>query len=378
MVSNMFGAGLLAVTLLAGCATDTTPSGKAKNGAAAGSGTVLLVTNSAVVPGSGALPNAAESCAAISQQAENQRTPADIIFAVDNSGSMIEEIGFVRDRLNAFTQSIVSQGVDARIILISAGYNPAKRGSGDDDDWEQPNNGVCVAAPLGSGRCPDDSNPPRYFHVPQYVDSNNALNLIISTFPRWSAQLRPEATKFFVVVSDDNALDGPNNSSTTFRQSVASLPGGLFTHWGFSGIYCFTRCKAAAAIGGVYNQLVSETHGIAGDLCLQNFAPVFDALASAVVEASALACAWNIPPAPTGEAFDRNRVNVQYSSQGQAAALLQVKTAAACGSNNGWHYDDPVNPAQIMVCPGTCSTLQSDPHAEIDVLFGCDTQILPQ
>jgi hypothetical protein len=329
-------------------------------------------------PGAGAGPGSNESCAAISRQAENKRKPADIIIAVDNSGSMDEEIVFVREQLNAFSQQIVQSGVDVRIILISAPFGgPQQPPDGGRDDNQD--NGICIAAPLGSGMCPEDSKAPRYFHVPQEVGSNDALNLFISEFPRYQTQLRPNATKTFVVVTDDDADDGPNDSAAAFTQSVKSLPGGLFPSWTLSGIYCFTECPDAAAIGTVYNELVQQTKGVKGDLCLQDFAPVFDELARAVISASGLECAWDIPAPPIGQTFNRQQVNVNYATQGAPArGLLQVSSEAACGTRSGWYYDNANDPKRILACPTTCGELQNDLQAKIEVAFGCDTELAPQ
>jgi hypothetical protein len=330
-----------------------------------------------------------DSCAALSERAENERRPADIIFAVDNSGSMDEEVGFVREQLNAFSQHIIHAGVDARVILISAALAPgmAMPSIWDDDDQD---NGICIAAPLGSGTCPDDSNLPGYLHVPEEVGSHDALAMFIETYPRWQAQLRPNASKTFVVVTDDDAEDrdddndeggsaaAPGDMAAWFREQVAALPGGQFPSFAFSGIYCFSECPDAAAVGTVYEELVALTSGVKGDLCEQNFAPVFDALAKAVISTSGLECSWSIPAAPSGETFDRDRVNVQYSVAGAAAQpLLQVADAAACGTRSGWHYDDASNPQRIVACSNTCADLQQDPAAQVDVLFGCSTQLAP-
>jgi hypothetical protein len=328
-------------------------------------------------------PDEDRSCAAISQQAENQRTPADIIFAVDNSGSMDEEIAFVRERLNAFSQQIVASGIDVRIILISQPFSGQAPDAGpfgsifDDDDDDE--NGICIAPPLGSGMCPADSKAPGYHHVPQEVGSTDALNLFIETFPQYQSQLRPNANKTFVVVTDDDAEDGPNNSAAAFMQNVAALPGGQFTNWTFSGIYCFSECPDAAEIGTVYNDLVMQKKGVAGDLCLQDFAPVFDELAKAVITASGLDCAWDIPAPPTGQTFNRDRVNIQYATQGAAPrALGRVMNEGACGMRSGWYYDNPSNPTRIHACPTTCGELQNELQAKIDVLFGCDTMLAPE
>lgn len=335
-----------------------------------------------------------DSCAAISERAQNERKPADIIIAVDNSGSMDEEIVFVREQLNAFSQQIIAAGVDARIILISApiqapGATMPANWFDDDDDQD---NGICIAAPLGSGSCPDDTNLPRYFHVPEEVGSHDALDMFISTYPRWQAHLRPNASKTFLVVTDDDAEDrdddndegagntaAPRDMAAWFTEQVGALPGGQFPSFTFSGIYCFSECPEAAAVGTVYEQLVQRTMGIKGDLCEQNFAPVFDALAEAVVSTSGLECSWAIPAAPSGETFDRDRVNVQYSlSRGAAQSLLQVANAAACAGRSGWHYDDAGKPTRIVACANTCAELQQDPAAQVDVLFGCSTQQAPE
>lgn len=342
----------------------------------------------AAAPGpAGSVPGAGvgSECAAISQRAENQRQPADIIFAVDNSGSMGEEIAFVRDQLNAFSQQIIASGVDVRIILISASFADGQDTDDDDDEDDDDDqsedvqireNGICVAAPLGSGQCPQDGPTPHYFHVSEKVESHDALALFTETFPRWQSQLRAGASKTFVVVTDDNAEE---ITAAQFQANVAALPGGLFDDFRFSGIYCFSECADSDGIGTVYEELVQATGGVKGDLCEQNFAPVFDALANAVVSASGLQCGWDIPAPPAGQSFDLQQVNVRVSTQGAAARdLFRVADESACTTNGGWYYDVATSPQQILVCPSTCTTLQNDLDASVSVLFGCETLYSPE
>jgi len=383
---------LLACT---GCGADTTPQrsgrgpanpdfGNAAAGGAAGtSGQAGIGADNPSGPprdpGATNRPPADNTCAEISQTAENRLRPADIIFAVDNSGSMDEEIVFVREQLNAFSQQIVASGVDVRIILISApvASTPPPPPSLFDDDDDQ-DNGICIAAPLGSGNCPDDSNLPRYLHVPTEVKSHDALNLFIETFPQWRAQLRPNASKTFVVVTDDNAEDEPNDSAAAFSASVGTLDAALFAEWGFSGIYCFSECPEAAEIGTVYQELVAQKKGVGGDLCLQNFAPVFDALAQAVIGASGIDCEWAIPPPPQGQTFDTARVNVRYTGAGAAPqTIFHVDGADRCAADGGWFYDQNAAPTKVLACPATCDLLRSQTDAKVDVLFGCETKNRP-
>lgn len=393
-LSSALGSLLLLLAGLA-CSADTTPqrSGRAPadpdfgNAAAGGSsgGNGLAgigadnPSGAGRDPGATNRPPADDTCAEISQTAENRLRPADIVLAVDNSGSMDEEIVFVREQLNRFSQQIVDSGVDVRIILISSPVlaTPPPPPSLFDDDDDQ-DNGICIAAPLGSGNCPDDSNLPRYMHVATEVKSHDALNLFITTFPQWRAQLRPNASKTFVVVTDDNAEDEPNDSAAGFTTSVAGLDPALFAEWGFSGIYCFSECPEAAEIGTVYQELVAQTQGVGGDLCLQDFAPVFDRLAQAVIGASGIDCAWDIPPPPQGQTFDTGQVNVRYT--GSAAApqdIFHVDGSAQCGADGGWFYDRNDAPAKLLVCPQTCELLRSQPDAKVDVLFGCETKNRP-
>jgi hypothetical protein len=320
-----------------------------------------------------------DGCAAISQTADNQLQPADIIIAVDNSGSMDEEIVFVREQLNAFSQQIVDSGIDVRIILISAPIDPTMRDVMSIFDEDDQDNGICIDAPLGSGACPADGNAPGYLHVPTEVASHDALNLFISTYPQWQSQLRPSATKTFVVVTDDNAEDAPNNSAAAFTAAVGGLDAMLFAEWSFSGIYCFSDCPEAAEIGAVYAELVAQTQGVGGDLCLQDFAPVFDELAKSVIGASSIDCEWAIPEAPQGQTFEIGRVNVQYTASGAGApqTIFHVPSLNECAAQGGWFYNDNANPTRLIVCPSTCNLFKDDANAKLDVLFGCETQSGP-
>src|SRR6185312_769788 len=98
----------------------------------------------------------------------------------------------------------------------------------------------------------------------------------------------------------------------------------------------------------------------------------------AVIEASGLACAWDIPAAAAGRSFDRTKVNVQYTVGGAAASLLQVPTQASCADRAAWYYDDTFEPKQILACPAACAVLQTDASARVDVIFGCESQLAPE
>src|SRR5262245_52109748 len=52
------------------------------------------------------------ACEAIAQEAKPELQPADIIWAIDTSGSMTEETNFVIQQMNNFSQQIVASGID--------------------------------------------------------------------------------------------------------------------------------------------------------------------------------------------------------------------------------------------------------------------------
>lgn len=326
------------------------------------------------------------SCAAVSATAEAQLQPADIVIAVDTSGSMDEEAAQVQKNLNDFASIITASGVDAHVILIA-------------------DTSVCIPAPLGTGNCGGgDEKLPNFRHVLQGVASTDALSLIVSTYPQWKSSLRPNASKTLAVVSDDNsaisaadftnqllALDPPTFQGFKFDAIVAfempgplecigfgSCPQGVSQCCGLlDGIACGPY---TAEEGTIYKALVQQTGGVLGDLCIQDFGPVFKDMATGVIKDSKLGCDYLIPPVPEGQMFDPSKVNVVYTpgSGGMAEPILNVPGGAPdCTNKGGWYYDDPANPKHILMCPDTCNVLQSDAMGKVDLQFGCATQTVP-
>jgi hypothetical protein len=86
-----------------------------------------------------------------------------------------------------------------------------------------------------------------------------------------------------------------------------------------------------------------------------------------------LACEWEVPAPAPGTRFDPLRVNVAVSSGAGSQTLGNVSSAANCGAEGGWFYDDASAPTRIQACPSTCAELRAQPEAEVDLLFGCET-----
>jgi hypothetical protein len=316
-------------------------------------------------------------CGVVTQMAQNMLQPVDVILGVDTTGSMGEEIGFTEQNMNAFSEQITSAGIDVRVVLVSSPKDGMPLIPVHLD-------GVCIAAPLGSGNCPADSNPPRYVHIPQPHTDGDMLQNYIDTYPMYKEYLREDSFKTFVSISDGDIASNPVfaqpiGSAETFIAAVDALEPNspMWRNWRYSAIYSFSLCGIGNDIGATHAELVSRTQGVGGDLCLQDFRPVFDDLARQVMEVVNLACEWDIPPPPRGETFDPGKTNVQLTLEGTAEPLGNAATAADCGTRDGWHYDDDAAPRRVVACPFTCTRIQAALDARVDLLFGCETVVLP-
>jgi streptogramin lyase len=196
---------------------------------------------------------------------------ADVVIALDTSGSMQVEAGFVQAQLNSFASSIKAAGIDLNVVLIA---DPAA---------------ICIPAPLGSGACPTDENLPGYRHVAQTVQSTDALQRILDTHGAWSGSLRPGSRKVFLVVSDDDS----SISANTFHAQLLALDPSLAGYRFDSIVATVTPgipiispniCTGLADSRGTeYINLSTQTGGIVANLCEQNFAPAFANMAAALI-----------------------------------------------------------------------------------------------
>lgn len=305
-----------------------------------------------------------ETCEVLQIEGESVLRPVDILFAIDTSGSMAAETQSVVANMNAFSQLIADSGADARVVLIAA---PS----------------MCIAPPLGSGQCAgNDDNPDRFVHLDVTVGSHDALEKILATAPQWKPQLRPDGATHVVVISDDDSSMklvefhtklsalGPGLSDYTFHAIVSSVDPDTSE--------CDQEpacCDLTADKGLVYLQLVAKTGGVFGNLCDQDFTPVFAALAEKIVESAPISCTWALPNTGQGY-YDYDAASVRYALNGaDFSTMAHVAHPGMCPQGQpAWHYDDPENPTGIAACPWTCSYLANSAKTRVDIELQC----LPQ
>ncbi len=312
----------------------------------------------------------APACATQRVEAEEATAPVDIIWVVDTSGSMDFEAATIESNLNDFAAQIDSWGIDYRVIMI------ADRGTS--------GNAICVPPPLGGPGCTDG---PNFRHVNENVGSDEGLRDVMNTYSQYQDVLRANSIKHFVAVSDDEADSSYDDGWFRGQILTKTAPGfpttpGVPQGYIFHSIVAFgdipfIGCLTGAWYGQSYLDLTDLTLGVAAKVCETDWTPIFDALQTAVLENTDLPCTFDIPEPPEGETLDPDRVNVVFTPTGGTDVTIpRVDSEADCGGGQGWYYDNPGDPTQIIVCPATCTVFEGDVTGVVDLAFGCATIVL--
>ena len=126
-----------------------------------------------------------------------------------------------------------------------------------------------------------------------------------------------------------------------------------------------SNLAGVAQAGGTENAFIIDT----GDPAQTSAA--FQAAVEQIRGVS-IACNLDVPKPPDGRAFQKDHVQVTYTS---GATTQDLTYDADCTASGGWHYDDLAAPKQVVLCPATCTTVQADGSAELGVGFTCQPVI---
>lgn len=172
-----------------------------------------------------------DSCGSVEGTPESVMRPIDIIFIIDNSGSMSDQIREVEENVKTnFADIIAASGIDYRVIMIS------RYGSSTGPDVGGSDYGVCIPEPLGGHDCVNPNgkmpeNGERFFHYSADIESRDGLCVLLESYDEpdefdpdddplndggirntwtplagegWQQWLRPGAFKTFVMITDDH------------------------------------------------------------------------------------------------------------------------------------------------------------------------------
>jgi len=391
---------LAALGFWAGCASEDASGSRADDDGSAnaggndGTGGFDVSTGPGGEDAGGAGEGGADifDCAEDISTASLDQLPADLIVAVDNSASMALEAAEVKAHMNTLVGALTATGIDAHLVVIS---KPS-----DNTIFDMFDAGVCLPAPVGSGNCPDDENLPIYRHVEQEVASHDALSQIINTYDQWKDSLRPNASKTFLVVSDDESA----MTAQEFTAALAALPTPI-TDFKFDALVASQDSIASCALcaitgcaaclnpccdkslqclpisqekGQTYMDLQAQTGGVYGDLCTQNFAPVLTDMAEAVIEHTQISCDFKLPDPSNGTVVP-SKTNVDFIATPGAGAetIYNVGSEFDCTINGGWYFDNANNPSEISLCDSTCTLVKESTEGTLRVKYGCTTETVP-
>lgn len=391
----------------------STGDGASGNGGGAGAG---------FGQGAGGGSGGEEPCAQQSSEATLVSQPVDIVFVIDNSGSMSQEIEEVEFQINKNFVTIIDGAVpaiDYRVIMVSA--------FGDFDSQE-----ICIGAPLG-GIADDDMdghcdtvpaapvNTEKFFHHSADISSHDALCQLVEQLATpdafdlqptgYQAALRPEAFKFFAVITDDHVSCGDldDGNSVAEGQAVADAwdlalrtaapeqfgapnEDRRYSFWSIVAMAPLNpsagdpygaphgptdpivtqECTPSAVNPGTgYQALSVLSGGYRFPSCGLDYTDLFTLMAQGVIQGAAVACEFPVPDPPQGQTLDLATVQVRYSSAGvEVATFDQVATAAECNATSFYIEADT-----IKLCPEACAVVQADDDATIDILFGCNIDV---
>jgi hypothetical protein len=353
------------------------------------------------------------ACAADAAKAELTSSPIDIILVLDNSGSMVEEMGAAEKNINVnFAGILDTSGIDYRVILLSRHRQAEREAS------EEASTSICVATPLsGLAACPAPKPvfSERFYQYGEKVESHDALDWVIDAFDTpdkknklapmgYQPWLREAAKKVIVVMTDDDESTDTDETPITaqnFIQSLVTLAPAQFgadaakpniVFHSIVGVkekavatdaylptepieaaVCTTNGADIVNAGQTYQELSRMTGGLRFPLCqFPGYDAVFRAIAKDVIVKADLTCDFAIPPTPAGKTLELDNIAVNHV-RGDGTGdqqLQQIVDKATC--KDGYFY---IENERVWLCPESCDSIKADLGGSISVLFTCESQI---
>jgi von Willebrand factor type A domain len=321
-----------------------------------------------------------ENCAAVSQQAE--LSPVYLVFLLDESGSMgdgehgdrTKKWDPVTSALNAFFADPESAGITASLSLFPLNKNTGTGAA----NQNQPAD--CQAAKYATPEVtpralPDATafsaaiaklDPPNEYGTPTYPALSGTIAYAESLLEE-----DPARKVAIVMVTDGDPVSCQGNTIDNTAKAAAAVADRIPTYVIGVGD-SLTSLDAIAAGGGTDKAFivkVDDPNKKPEDTRKELLAAVN------LIRGKSIACDLELPAPPAGKKMDPEKVNVQFTPDGQAAAPLKYGTA--CTGDTAWHFDDEQKPTKVLLCDDACTNIKADPKGKLDVVFECiDRQVV--
>jgi hypothetical protein len=311
-----------------------------------------------------------ESCAAANQQAE--LAPVYLVFLLDESGSMgdgkngkrAEKWDPVTAALKAFFADAESAGITASLSLFPLNKNTGT-GAADQSKPADCAASAYVAPEVAPTALPDDKtfaaaiakiDPPNEYGTPTFPALSGTIEYAESL-------LKEDAARkvAIVMVTDGEPYGCAGNTIANTAMAAQAVAARVPTYVIGVGKE-LGSLKAIAEGGGTENAFI-----VSLDDPAQTQKDLLDAIN--LIRGKAISCDLTIPAPPAGKRLDPEKVDVQFTGNGQPVTSLKYGTE--CTGDTEWHYDDAAKPTKILLCDHTCTAVKADPVGKLDVVFGC-------
>jgi hypothetical protein len=315
----------------------------------------------------GSLGTDAKICGGVEAAVETQ--PFNMLILFDQSSSMAEFLDNVGPptRWDAVTSALISffQSTDAQVLSIGLAYfeqvDPTTfMTSCRDQDYATPEVEI---GPM--------SDPAQ---VQKLVDSlkKHAPTGLTPTAPALRAALahakaytmaHPGKETMVALATDGIPTQCTPQQTTEIGQTIAGPA--------FQGTPSVRTFVLGAATGLSSLKEISMAGGTGQPVFVTDPTTTTDQIKTAFsrLTRTSLACSYRIPLGGEGGRTDPSMINVDIRQTGQTDRRLPLYGSSA-GCGDGWYYDNPAMPQNIMLCPTTCQNLF---NGEIRIVVGCAT-----
>ncbi len=299
-----------------------------------------------------------EACA--STIVEGKLTPLDLYFMLDTSGSMGSKMSALRGGVVNF-----ANGAGAAGIFVTGQRFPI----GGFNETCASNAYATPAVPWGALPYGAFTSWVNGLNATGYTPSVPALQGAVDACKaRIAAQPTHKCVVVFVTDGNPEGNCAPTGSSA--QTPLGNIAAGAFAVGipvfaiGFPGLPPLGQgiINHVAQQGGTSSAFIISGNNIGAQFTTQLQA----------IQNKTLGCEYVMPTTTKG-VIDPNKVTVTFTpgAGGSPQTIGRVANAAACGPNGGWYYDNPAAPKLIKLCPTTCTAVQADSKAKVEINLGC-------
>jgi hypothetical protein len=309
-------------------------------------------------------PDAATTCISTQQKAES--VPLAMLVLIDRSGSMQGE------KWDAATKAVRAFADRSEVVGMEMGvqfFPPL--GNADHCDTGSYKNLAVPIAPLPDNVIPiqqrvtssaaDGGDTPM---EPGLAGSIDAMRAFLDKEPMHQGVI--------ILVTDGD----PAGCSSSVSSVAAAAASGLKPATDLPSVRTFTVGMAGASFGSL--DQIAQAGGSPKSFNVGSGAGAQQALLDALdeVRKGVISCEYTLPLPPANEGtLDLESVELAYTpgKNDPPVSIKKVADSSACGATTGgYYYDDPKDPARVILCPASCSSVRGGTlDARVDLVFGC-------